>query len=35
MSIMLEKKPQTVKFYQLDAGLEKPTPTKRHREMVS
>jgi hypothetical protein len=32
---MLEKKTQTVKFYQLDAGLEKATPAKRHRETVS
>ncbi len=32
MSIMLGKKPQTVKFYQVDAGLEKATPTKRRRK---
>ncbi len=32
---MLEKKPPAVKFYHLDAGLEKATPTKRRRKTVS
>ncbi len=35
MSIMLEKKPHAVKFYHLDAGLEKATPTKRRRKTMS